>query len=111
MQESESRLVAELTEKLRRKDEEDESNALHLDSLCKEKDRIERELKQEKQANLEQMERILKLNEELIAAIEEKQQLQRTIQERDVAIEELRMAIDTPDKYVEKVLHGASCES
>lgn len=98
----------ELSGKQRRKEEEAESDALRFDSLCKEKDRIERELKQEKQANQEQMERILKLNEELIATMEEKQQLQRTIQERDVTIEELRMATETPDKYVEKVLPGAS---
>lgn len=68
-------------------------------------------MKQEKQANQEQMERILRLNEELIATMEEKQLLQRTIQERDATIEELRMEMETPDKYIEKVLHGASCKS
>ena len=43
--------------------------------------------------------------------MEEKQLLQRTIQERDATIEELRMEMETPDKYIEKVLHGASCTS
>ena len=53
----------------------------------------------------------MRLNEELIATMEEKQLLQRTIQERDATIEELRIEMETPDKYIEKVLHGASCKS
>ena len=93
---------AEQAKKLK-KEEEVENYSLCIDSLNKEKERIESELEKEKKTNQGQMEQILKLNEDIITAIKEKQQLQGKIQERDAKIEEMRMALDQPDKYVEKV--------
>ena len=98
-----SQPIAESSETLQKKEEEVEIRSLHPDTLSKEMERSESELEKEKRANQEQMEQILKLNEELIAAMEEKQQLQERIRERDDQIEEMRMVLEKPDQYVVKV--------
>lgn len=102
LHESTSQQHAE-NEKELKKEEEAENDSLRIDSLNKEKEKIESELEKERKTNQGQMEQILKLNEDIITAIKEKQQLQEKIQERDAKIEELRMALNQPDKYVEKV--------